>query len=171
MFFKKKCMACGSNNPKDAVVCASCGAPFELKQAEGQTAIKDYDETMRQHSQDANAYYERGATYDNMEKYKEAIEHYDEAVRLKPEFAVAYYMRGRAYAIMKKNKQALKDLDKAIRLNPELAAAYRMRGMVYFNLDNRNKDKFIADFEKYATLVDDPEQIEWARHTIKEISK
>ena len=67
MFFKKKYSSCSAKNPKDAVVCASCGTPFETKPPEGQTAIKDYDETVPQQPQDAQAKsgFEKGGTRDS----------------------------------------------------------------------------------------------------------
>ena len=60
MFFKKKCPSCGAKNPIDATICASCDAPFELRQAEGQMAV--YDEAIRVYPKDAVVYFNRGST-------------------------------------------------------------------------------------------------------------
>ncbi len=167
MFFKKKCNSCGTKNPTNATVCASCGAPFGKKPAEGQTDIKD--EPMPQQPQDARAYYERGETYYDKAEFKEAIKDYDEAIRLDSNFVDAYGMRGAAYCSLGEYEQGIKDYDEAIRLNPADAGAYCARGFVYSMLGK--KAEATADYEKFITLTDDPEDIIQLREQIKRLPK
>ena len=80
MLFKKKCPSCGSKNPKDAITCASCGTPFELRQLERPETIRDYDEAIRLSPQSAEAYYKRGFAYQKLGQGEQAIEDFDARV-------------------------------------------------------------------------------------------
>ena len=121
MFFKKRCPSCGTKNPIDATTCASCGAPFELRQAAGQRAIEDYDKTIRLNSQFADAYHNRGTTYCALGQFERAIKDYDQAIHLNPKDAVAYNSRGNAYKLQGKKAKAIADFEKFITLtdNPQ----------------------------------------------------
>ena len=169
MFFKKKCPICGAKNSRDATTCASCGTPFELRQAEGQIAIDDYDEAIRINPKDAVAYFNRGTTYHSLNKKKRAIEDYDQAIRLNPEYADAYHNRGTTYRDLGQFKRAIEDYDQAIHLNPGDAVAYSNRGNAYKLQDK--KAEAIADFEKFITLTDNPEWVKIAREQIKELQR
>ena len=169
MFFRKKCPNCAAKNPTDATNCASCGAPFELRQAAGQIAIKDYDEAIRLNPKDAVAYFNRGNDYYNLNKKERAIEDYDKAIRLNSQFADAYHNRGTTYCALGQSERAIKDYDQAIHLNPKDAVAYNSRGNAY-KLQGK-KAKAIADFEKFITLTDNPQWVEIARQQIEELSE
>ena len=169
MFFKKKCPSCGTNNPKYATSCASCGAPFELRQAEIPETIKDYDETIRLNPQSAEAYYKRGFIYQNLGQGERAIDDFNKAIRINPQFAKAY--SNRAYAYLNKGHygQAIADCTRAIKLDPNDAIARLNRGVAY-KLQG-NKAEATADFEKAITLSDNPRSIEMAKQQLKELSK
>ena len=169
MFFKKKCPICGAKNSRDATTCASCGTPFELRQAEGQIAIEDYDEAIRVNPNDAVAYFNRGNAYHSLNKKKRAIEDYDQAIRLNPEYADAYHNRGTTYRDLGQFRRAIEDYDQAIHLNPRDAVAYNNRGNAY-KLQGK-KAEAIADFEKCITLTDNPQWVEIARQQIKELQR
>jgi tetratricopeptide (TPR) repeat protein len=167
VFFKKKCPICGAKNSRDATTCASCGTPFELRQAEGQIAIDDYDEAIRINPKDAVAYFNRGTTYHSLNKKKRAIEDYDQAIRLNPEYADAYHNRGTTYRVLGQFRRAIEDYDQAIHLNPRDAVAYNNRGNAY-KLQGK-KAEAIADFEKLITLTDNPQWVKIARQQIEEL--
>ena len=97
MFVKKKCSSCGTKNPKSATTCASCGTPFELRQAESRKASKDYDEAIRLNPQSAEAYYKRGFFYQNLSQGERAIEDFSKVIRIDSQFAKAYSNRAYAY--------------------------------------------------------------------------
>ncbi len=73
MLLKKKCSNCGAKNPKDAIACARCGVPFELRQTTGQKAIRNYEKAIHEKAihekathpnlMDADAYNTRGNRY------------------------------------------------------------------------------------------------------------
>jgi len=58
-------------------------------------------------------------------------------------------------------------LDKAIELNPANAEAYYNRGLASKELGE--KERAIADFEKFLTLTDNPERQEQAKRQIEEL--
>ena len=167
MFFKKKCAQCGAKNSRDATNCVSCGAPFELRQAEGQIAIEDYDKAIRINPKDAVAYFNRGNAYHSLNKKKRAIEDFYQAIHLNPQFAEAYHNRGTIYRDLGQFEQAIEDYDQAIHLNPRDTVAYYNRGNTY-KLRGK-KAEAIADFEKVITLTDNPQWVEIARQQIEEL--
>jgi len=167
VFFKKKCPICGAKNSRDATTCASCGTPFELRQAEGQIAIEDYDEAIRLNPNDAEAYFNRGNAYYSLNKKKRAIEDYVKAISLNSQFADAYHNRGTTYCDLGQFEQAIEDYDQAIHLNPEDAVVYNNRGNAY-KLQGK-KAEAIADFEKFITLTDNPQWVKIARQQIEEL--
>ena len=169
MFFKKKCPNCGSKNPKNAPICTSCGAPFELRPAKILEAIKDYDEAIRLNPQSAEAYYKRGFFYQSQDFVERAIEDFDKAIRIDPQFTKAYGNRAYAYLNKKQYDLAIADCTKAINLDPNDAVACLNRGVAY-KLQG-DKAKATADFEKAITLSDSPQLIEKAKQQIMGLSK
>ena len=169
MFFKKKCPICGAKNSRDATTCASCGTPFELRPAEGQIAIEDFDEAIRINPKDAVAYFNRGNAYHSLNKKKRAIEDFDKAIRLNPNFAEAYHNQGTTYRDLGQFERAIEDYDQAINLNPKDTVAYNNRGNAY-KLQGK-KAEAMADFEKCITLTDNPRWVKIARQQIEELSK
>jgi len=129
MFFKNKCPICGAKNSRDATTCASCGTPFESRQAEDQMAIRGYDEAIRINPKDAVAYFNRGNTYHSLNNKRRAIEDYDQAIYLNPRDAVAYNNRGNAYKLQGREAEAIADLEKFITLtdNPQWAKIARQQ--------------------------------------------
>ena len=61
----------------------------------------------------ADAYFNRGAIYEILQKYQQAIKDYTQAIKLNPNFAEAYQNRGNAYKALGKNAEAEKDFAKA----------------------------------------------------------
>ena len=124
MFFRKKCSNCGAKNPKDAITCATCGVPFELRQTEAQKAIKNYEKVLhekatRPHLMDADAYNTQGNRYLEQSQLGRAIEEFDEAVRLDPKYAVAYGNRAIAYKLQGNKAKAISDFEKFITLTSD----------------------------------------------------
>jgi len=130
MFFKKKCPNCGVKNPIYAKTCASCGAPLALRQAEGQIAIKDFDEAIRLNTKDVEAYIRRSFAYYNKGDLDRAIADYDKAIELDPnyakaieipiEYTKAYYNKGNAYADKGEVAKAINSFEKFIELSDDL---------------------------------------------------
>ena len=124
MFFGKKCSNCGAKNPKDAIACATCGVSFELRQTEGQKAIKNYEKVLhekaiRPNLMDADACNTRGNRYLELRQLRRAIEEFDEAIRLDPKYAVAYGNRAIAYKLQGNKAKAIADFEKFITLTSD----------------------------------------------------
>jgi len=169
MLFKKKCPSCGTNNTRGATTCASCGAPFELRQVERPEALKDYDEAILLNPQSAEAYYKRGFAYQKLDQGERAIEDFSKAISINPQFAKAYSNRGYAYLGKGQYDMAIADCNKAIRLAPNDAVACLNRGAAYKL--RGNEAEAIADFEKAVTLSDNPQLIKQSQQQIKELSR
>lgn len=169
MFFKKKCPDCGTNNPRGAATCASCGAPFEQRQVERPEALKDYDEAIFLSHQSAEAYYKRGFAYQKLGQNESAIEDFDKAISINPQFAKAYSNRAYAYLSKGQYDRTIIDCNKAFRLDPGDAVVCLNRGVAH-KLQG-NTAEAIADFEKAITLSENPQLIKQAQQQIKELSR
>ncbi len=121
MFFRKKCSNCGAKNPKDAITCTTCGAPFELRQTTGQKAIRNYEKAIHKKASrpslmDADACNTRGNRHLELRQLGRAIEEFDEAIHLDPKYAVAYGNRAIAYKLQGNKTKAISDFEKFIAL-------------------------------------------------------
>ncbi|MBU2534624.1 MAG: tetratricopeptide repeat protein [Chloroflexota bacterium] len=121
MLFNKKCPNCGARNPKDAISCATCGVPFELKQTETRKAIKNYEKTIQEKAarpnlMDADAYNTQGNRHLEQRQLKRAIADFNEAVRLDPKYTVAYGNRAIAYKLQGNKTKAISDFERFIAL-------------------------------------------------------
>ncbi|HZV70379.1 MAG TPA: tetratricopeptide repeat protein [Saprospiraceae bacterium] len=92
------------------------------------------------------AYYNRGLTYMNENKFKEAMEDYNQALALKPDYNVALVNRGNIFRVNNQNEEALRDYNHAIEVTPNLSIAFFNRGILYMN-QQRNEEA-LADFSK-----------------------
>lgn len=82
----------------------------------------------------AQAYYNRGVTYNDLGKHDLAIRDYTKAIELRPDFAEAYYNRGVTYNDLGKHALAVRDCNRVIDLRPNYPKAYFSRGNAYYYL-------------------------------------
>ena len=82
-------------------------------------AIMAYDEAIRLHPEDPDAWYNKGYALQSQGKYDDAIKAYDEAIRLDQYNADYWYKKGFALEALGKYNEAIAVYDKAIELNPE----------------------------------------------------
>ena len=88
------------------------GANFRTPDAgRREEAITEYDEAIRLDAQYADAYVNRGASYDRLGEYQRAIQDYDKAIQLDPDYVMAYVGRALTYVIWGQDAKA--DADKA----------------------------------------------------------
>ena len=78
----------------------------------------------------ADGYLDRGDTFMNARRYKEAIADYNHAAQLDPKFAKAVGHRALAHIWLQEPKAALADADLAEQLDPREPTIYRVRGVI-----------------------------------------
>jgi serine/threonine protein kinase/tetratricopeptide (TPR) repeat protein len=128
------------------------------------SAIKQFDEVIRNDPENAPGYAWRGNTYRRQGKFDMAIKDLNEAIRLDPKYSFAYSRRGEAYRGKGEYNTAIKDFNEAITLDPNDSWAYGSRGQAYKQLGQR--EQAIRDFEKALSL--DP-STQWVRDELREI--
>ncbi len=113
---------------------------------EPDTAIRDYDESLRLNPRYASAYYNRGNIYRNKKDHQKAIADYNEAIRHNPQHANAYNNRGNSYKDISDLPRAIADYSAAIRIKPDHQDAWYNRGLSY--LEQGNKERATEDFRE-----------------------
>ena len=89
----------------------------------------------------AEAYYNRGVTYEAKVQVDHAIADFAKAIALNPNYAQAYYNRGLAYCVKGDFDHAVADFTKVIEFKPN-AGVYYYRGIVWLHLREWEKAKF-----------------------------
>jgi lipoprotein NlpI len=92
----------------------------------------------------AEAFNNRGVTYNYKGDYERAIQDYNQVIRLRPDYAAAYNNRGLVYHEKGEYDRAIQDFDQAIRLKPGYAEAFESRGSSY--LARGDYDRAIQDY-------------------------
>lgn len=109
------------------------------------SAINDYNQSIRLDPNFAGAYFNRAAAYEFKHVYPQAVADLAAYTRLVPTnpdgWTELCWVRGRAGQL----EQAIKDCNEALRLKPEFASAFDARGFVH--LKAGAFDKAIADYD------------------------
>ena len=113
-------------------------------------AIKHYTKAMKLNRNNINAYINRAAAYNELNKYKRAIADCTRALELNRNHSYAYNNRGNAYNALEKYDRAIADFDRAIELNRNFVYPYASRGYAY-NAKGRY-DQAIADYTQAIEL-------------------
>ena len=100
------------------------------------SAIADYDRSIRIAPKKALIYFNRGLTYGCSGQTNKAIADFSEAIRLRPRFSKAYFSRGNSYSYIKQYEKSISDFRKCLELDKKNIEAYRGLGIVY----SKNKD-------------------------------
>ncbi len=118
-------------------------------------AIDSFNKAIELNPNYAEAYYERGRAYGNLEVILNrddkdyvamAMEDFGRAIELNPDHAAAYSRRGYSFALKEDFVKAFSDLEKSVALDPGYAGAYYYRGKAYFLKEDY--DSAISDFKK-----------------------
>lgn len=129
-------------------------------------AIKNYNDVLKEDSDEIAAYNGRGIAYGKKNDLDSAIKDFSQTIKLDPNYAEGYYNLGLAHSEKGDAQKALADFNKAIELNPNYAEAYNNRGTIYVSLGDNNKA--MADFKKAVEL--DPNNID-AKNNLKIVSQ
>lgn len=99
-------------------------------------AIKIYDQVIKSHKQNSEAYYLRGVCKSLLENNKGAIEDFEQAIKYNSHYAEAYFEKAYSHYVLDENRKALELYNKAIEVDPDYAEAYMNRGSVKHNLND-----------------------------------
>ena len=112
--------------------------------------IEEYTKKIEEEPNNDIYYNNKGATFNNLEKYEKAIEDYSQAISLNSEEPIYYYNRGVAFDNLEKYEKAIEDYSQAINLNSNNPSYYNSRGNTFYNL--KEYEKAIEDYNKAIEL-------------------
>ena len=114
-------------------------------------AIKIYTKVLERDSENQDAYFQRGLTYLDTEKYFLALKDYNKLLELNPDYdKEAYFNRAQAHRNANHYKEAIADYTKYLELAPNENDALFCRGMCYIAV--KQYEKGIADYDKLIAL-------------------
>jgi tetratricopeptide (TPR) repeat protein len=96
-------------------------------------ALEEFNRATREESGYAEAYYNKGVTYDILGHFDKSIKCYEHAIRVEPDYVEAYNNLGVALTNTGQCLEAIKTYMKAIRLKPDYLEAHNNLGMAYYN--------------------------------------
>jgi len=127
-------------------------------------AVKDFTKAIEFNLDFADAYYNRGLAWQNLDKkdkafadYNKAILQYDKDIKINPNYADTYNIKGLIWYNKAYYKKAIENYTKAIKINADFADAYYNRGLAWVALKGKGKDydNAIADYTKAIKLKPD----------------
>jgi tetratricopeptide (TPR) repeat protein len=86
-------------------------------------AIDVYKKLNRFHPTYADAFFNTGILYLEMDSLDQATKHFDITINLEPAYALAYYYRGVTNDLKGQKEMALRDFEQALQLDPKLDKA------------------------------------------------
>lgn len=113
-------------------------------------AVKDYLRVIEIDNNDPIVYYNLGATYLKMAKFKESVQAFDNATQLKPNYLFAYQGKASAKTYLKNYEGAIEDYNRALDLNERFLHALKGRGIAKSMLGRY--DEAISDFTRIIEL-------------------
>ena len=99
-----------------------------------QSALDDYNESIRLIADAPNSYYWRGRVRYDLETYGEAVHDFTQAISLNSEEAQHYYWRAMAFYEQEIYAEAVFDLNQAIAISPRNAQYHYQQAIVSFKL-------------------------------------
>lgn len=109
---------------------ALVGLGLQIKATDARGAIKCYQESLVNYPTNANAYYNLGVSYAEMQKHDKALINYQLTVHFNPRCAEAYNNMGVIYKERNNLEKALLCYHMALECNPRFAQALNNIGMV-----------------------------------------
>ena len=119
-------------------------------------AIKAYDQTIAQNSKQAQAYWGKCYSLNQLQQYQQAIAVCDRALALDANYAQAIWSKGYALEHQQRYADALKLYDRAVQLKPDFAEAWSNRGTALLQLDRATEA--VTSFDRATAL--DPKLVE-----------
>src|ERR1700730_12673753 len=106
------------------------GKAYRAK-GDGERAIRDFDEAIKQDGKHAEAYYNRGMTLRDRGEIDRALQDLEPTIKYNPKNTVALNTLSHVYYDKRDYEHAIVSLNLAIKLNPNNALAFFNRGMAY----------------------------------------
>ena len=117
-------------------------------------AIKEFSKAIEIEPRNADYYYDRGCTFDDVEIADIAIQNYTSAINIDANVPDYFYNRGLAYEKIGRYTDAVTDYTKVIEMTPEDPAAFLSRAIAYIQAGDHD-DKACADLHRAADEFDD----------------
>jgi tetratricopeptide (TPR) repeat protein len=111
-----------------------------------ESRIKELQQEVWQHPEDARGYLNLGKEYSRQQKYDDAISSYRRAIELEPGLDEAYSALGAAYFYKKEYNAALPWMQKRVAIAPDDSLRHCDLANVYFQL--KRYDDAIASYQK-----------------------
>jgi len=100
-------------------------------------------QTININPNDAEAYYDLGTAYGNLNRYQKEVEAYKQAININPNFAEVYCNLGVAYGELGRYQEAIEAFKQAIQIDPNDAGA--RRGLDMANRELRKSQQSISN--------------------------
>ncbi len=128
-------------------------------------AIAEYAQAIELNPKLVMAYFNRAASYSELEMYEKAIADYSQVIELDPQDTQAYFQRATLLYDTGHPNKALDDLNQTLEIDPEYAMAYALRSVLYMEMGEQ--EKALADMEHAVEL--EPELAEAIQSVYEEI--
>jgi protein O-GlcNAc transferase len=122
----------------------------ELEYKNAAAALDCFDRAIEFKPDLAEAWSNKGAALDDLQRYEEALAHYDKAVEVKPDYAEAWLNKGVTLNNLRRYDEALALYDKAIELKPDYAEAWSNKGVTLNDL--QRFDEALAHYQRAVEL-------------------
>ena len=120
-------------------------------------ALLLYNEALQLEPENVDAWFGKGFSLENLNRYEESLAAYDKARAINPDYALAWQGRGVSLHKLNRDAEAIAAYDKAIELNPDAAAAWNNRGV---SLEKLNRyEEAIASYDKALELNPDDAEV------------
>jgi tetratricopeptide (TPR) repeat protein len=115
-------------------------------------AMVFFRQAIKLNPKSAAGFFDRGVSYQRLEKHDQAVSEYDRAIELDPQNFQAHFNRGVAHQALGNLEKAVQDFKRAVELKPDYAQAYLNRGKAFRQLQQFKQA--LGDFKIAARLGD-----------------
>lgn len=144
-------VACQTDNDKKEASDFFLRGNQKLKEKEYFEAIKWFGEAINKQSEFSDAFYNRGLSYQALEKNEEALTDFTKAFELDPQFSFALFKKVEVFQSLDKLDLALTNVNLLVQAFPDSAANHRLKGDILFQSKDLNNS--LASYDR-AILLD-----------------
>ena len=111
-----------------------------------EVAIKACTQLIQQNPRNATAYYNRGVSYQNLDREAEALESYNEAIKINPKNSDYFHNRASAHDRLGNLDRTIEDFNTALKLSPSDASSIGPRAWARARANKELKEA-LADLD------------------------